>query len=68
MLCNNCSKLAFNKASRKCVKCNSLINNNIYALCDNCSSTDKMCSVCLKRLNNPVTTKYFKGGCRSCGK
>lgn len=66
MLCPNCSKLVFLNTKRKCVRCQNEVLNNISVLCETCSNVDKICSVCLKKTNNPEMKKLSHGGCGSC--
>lgn len=66
MLCVNCSKLAMLVTKRICIKCKSVINNNIFILCDLCSNTEKVCSVCLKKINIESKQQRYRG-CNKCG-
>lgn len=71
MLCTSCSKLSMMHVSRKCIKCQGQILNNISCICENCSNSEKLCSVCLKKIyleKHIGYNKVFNGGCRSCGK
>lgn len=65
MLCTNCVKLAFVQSNKSCIRCQGNVNNNISVLCDSCSSSDKKCSVCLKKIV-PVGTGQRRG-C-NCGR
>lgn len=68
MLCSNCSKLSFLYTNKICIKCQSAVLNNISVLCEQCSSSNLICSVCLKKIinNNSISNKI--GGCKSCGR
>jgi hypothetical protein len=68
MLCNACSKLAFLNASRVCMRCKGSILNNLSVVCDNCSTLEKLCSVCLKKLQDPAIKQRSRSNCSSCGK
>lgn len=63
MLCPNCSKLAIIAANKKCLRCQGLILNNLSCICDNCSSNELMCSICLKKMAPNNTRKQTKFGC-----
>lgn len=65
MFCDSCSKLAMFKIDKKCLKCSAIINNNLSVICENCSLNNKICSICLKKLN--YGQKRHFGGCSSCG-
>lgn len=65
MLCSSCQKLAINIANKKCVRCKGLIQINIAVICDGCSSKEKLCSICLKKIMPVIKTKT--NGC-GCGK
>lgn len=64
MLCPGCSKLAFSQSNKTCVRCKSIIHNNISVLCDLCSTKNKQCSACLKNL----VTQSRTPGCGCGGK
>jgi len=66
MFCSNCAKLALLVTQKKCIKCNALVLNNISVLCESCSNSQKICSVCLKRIN-PDPRKQSYRGCGRCG-
>jgi len=69
MLCLNCQKLNLVLSNKKCVRCNNVINNQLSHICNNCSDTEKICAICLKKIINTNITKNFKfNGCNSCGK
>lgn len=53
MLCANCSKLAFLYTKKNCSRCKGEVIITIAVLCEICSSKDKICSVCLKKIQNP---------------
>lgn len=63
MLCSNCSKLANVASNKKCIRCQGNINNNLSVICDFCSSTEKQCSVCIKKI---ITAEQRSAG-RGCG-
>jgi len=65
MLCNTCSKLASMNTQKTCLRCNSFIYINLSVICDNCSKTEKLCSICLKKLYNPAVKP--KSNCGNCG-
>ncbi len=62
MLCSSCSTLLFNYNKHNCVKCNKIIEKNMFILCDDCSFQDQTCSVCLKKTNGHLSKK--NRGCR----
>lgn len=66
MLCINCSKLAFLHTKKKCIRCQGEVLNNISVLCEFCSKSDNVCSVCLKKTNNSFADKLSKSGCGPC--
>ena len=66
MLCNNCKNLAFLVTKRICIKCGIDVLNNISVLCELCSNTDRICSVCLKKIHEMIKHNYQ--GCNHCGK
>lgn len=68
MLCINCSKFATNSNKRGCVRCKSIILNNLSVICDNCSKIENMCSICLKKLSSPQKHEKVRSKCSSCGK
>lgn len=63
MLCVNCSKLAFLSLIKNCIKCHGTVNNNLSVLCESCSSSERQCSVCLKKIHNPAPPGYKGCGC-----
>jgi len=67
MLCNNCTKLALINSKRICLRCKSMIYFNLPVVCDNCSKTENLCAICLKRLNSITTKQRPKSGCSGCG-
>jgi len=67
MLCNSCAKLALINANRICVRCKGAITNNLAVICDNCSSKEKLCAICLKKMHNDLSRRAPKS-CKSCGK
>jgi len=64
MMCSNCSKLAFLYTKKQCMRCQGVVVVNVAVICELCSTNDKICSVCLKKLT-PLQPK--SGGC-NCGK
>ena len=68
MLCINCSKLAFVSSPRNCLRCNGTILNNLSVVCDNCSNSERLCSVCLKKMISPAVRNRSRSNCGSCGK
>lgn len=50
MMCENCSKLAFLYTKKACVRCQSSVIISLAVLCELCSFGDKICSVCLKKI------------------
>lgn len=69
MLCITCSKLSIMYANKNCMKCQSLVNQSISILCENCSLREKVCSACLKKIYTTTTTigRRNNSGC-GCGK
>jgi hypothetical protein len=67
MLCVNCSKLSFLNTKKHCIRCDGDVYNNISVLCEICSNTEKVCSVCIKKTQNISKIKSFNVGCHSCG-
>jgi len=65
MLCNSCEKLALLPSIKQCMRCKGNISKNLQIICDNCSDSEKLCSVCLKKKAPAIETKK---GCQSCGK
>jgi hypothetical protein len=71
MFCISCAKLANRSDNRICIRCNRTININISCICDGCSNEQKLCSVCLKKINLTPDGKLLvaqKRGCKSCGR
>jgi hypothetical protein len=66
MLCSNCTKLVFLHANKSCIRCHGNVVKNISILCEQCSSTGKQCSVCLKKVTTQAAT--LKRGCNCGGK
>jgi len=64
MMCPNCAKLAYLQTKKACVRCQGEIVVSKSVLCELCSNTDWVCSVCLKKIVNPAARP---GGC-GCGK
>lgn len=67
MLCSSCSTLSILHAQNNCFKCQSVIYNNLYVVCDTCSIKDHICNICLKKTTS-VKNKGILGGCRCGGK
>lgn len=70
MFCPSCSKLASMPAHKTCVKCQGIIANNISCICDQCSNDQKVCSVCLKKIDvthSGQNKLRFGTGCKACG-
>jgi len=67
MLCTNCIKLAFTNVNKNCVRCQGQVIINISVLCEFCSTTNKQCSVCLKKIIS-VEQRNSKKGCGCGGK
>ena len=66
MLCPTCSKLAVVYLNKKCIRCQGGVLQNISVICDTCSSREKQCSACLKKVDNNPNKKHYYGGCGSC--
>lgn len=66
MLCQSCLKLSFQYIDKKCVRCKGEVLVNLAILCENCSSQDKSCAVCLKKVDPSAKKVLSSGGCR-CG-
>lgn len=66
MFCITCSKLVILQSNKICLNCQGIVNNNISVLCEFCSNSEKICSVCLKRVNNSAVDKFKNAGCFSC--
>lgn len=65
MLCTNCVTLSFLYTKKNCIRCQNEVVTNLAVLCESCSNTEKLCSVCLKKTNNVLNKK--QGGC-GCSK
>lgn len=65
MMCVSCSRLAFLYTKKSCVRCQGQVLVTVAVLCEVCSLTDKVCSVCLKKVN---TNPPIKRGCGCGGK
>lgn len=63
MLCPNCTKLAFLQTNKKCMRCQGGVFTNLSVLCEFCSNTEKLCSVCLKK----VISQAERNKGRGCG-
>jgi len=68
MLCLNCSKLLNKVTTKTCIKCQGSVYNSLSVLCDACSNTDNVCSVCLKKIKNKNLHNISKSGCIPCGR
>jgi len=66
MFCANCSKLSILYTSRICIRCNGIVLDNISVLCEQCSSSEGLCSACLKKINNQLNKLRYRG-CNKCG-
>lgn len=60
MMCPSCSKLAFLYTKKKCLRCKADVTISIAVICDLCAGKDKVCSVCLKKLQSVIPRA---GGC-----
>lgn len=67
MFCSNCSRLAILFVHRICIRCGLEVLNNLSVLCERCSSSEKVCSICLKKINNSVNHQRNRG-CSGCGR
>jgi hypothetical protein len=63
MLCSNCVKLAILSTNKKCVRCQGIVYTNLNVLCEQCSTNEKTCSICLKKIVSQA--ERMKG--RGCG-
>lgn len=71
MYCLNCSKLVFLPLNKKCIKCQGIVKNNISVLCETCSSQEKICSSCLKKIYQTIDNPHMRhilSGCKACGR
>ena len=66
MFCTNCLKLAILVTNKKCIKCNGTVLNNISVICESCSNSNKLCSVCLKKISGDLRKQGYRG-CSRCG-
>lgn len=66
MFCINCSKLVLLYTKKTCIRCQRDIMNNLSVICEFCSNTDKVCSICLKKTNNSQLDKFKTAGCGPC--
>lgn len=64
MFCSNCAKLAFIYTKKACLRCQGEVAINIAVICEKCSSINRICTVCSKKIVDPSVNK---GGC-NCGK
>ncbi len=64
MMCIVCSKLAFLYTKKPCIRCKGDVIASISVICEMCSFKEKVCTVCLKKVQNPASQT---GGC-GCGK
>lgn len=65
MLCANCLKLAVRYTSKTCIRCQGIVNQHIYVICEGCSSQYKQCAICLKKVESG-NKKPLSSGCNSC--
>lgn len=68
MLCSACSKLLLIDNKRICLRCKGGIYNNLSVICDICSKQENICSICLKKMHNPIISRKPRSNCSSCGK
>lgn len=70
MFCDSCSKLSILNTSKKCMKCQGAVNNNISVICNACSEKNQSCSACFKKILPKFGHPTYKHGkpCNSCGK
>jgi hypothetical protein len=69
MFCVNCSKLALLMTRRLCIRCQSVVLNNLSILCEYCSNSEKVCSICLKKIKTVEdSNKSRYRGCGNCGR
>lgn len=70
MFCAQCSNLVILHTNKVCARCQGNITNNLSCICDKCSSDQKICSICLKKmsLNIGQNGKAIRRGCRCGGK
>jgi transposase len=66
MFCSACLKLAKFVTRKKCIKCQAEVLNNISVLCEQCSNSQKICSVCLKKIVDQLKQLRHRG-CGRCG-
>lgn len=66
MFCPNCSKLVLLHTKKPCIRCQGNVMNNLSVICEFCSNTDKVCSVCLKKMQNSQADRLKTAGCGSC--
>lgn len=67
MMCSNCVKLAFFESKKPCIACQGEILNNLSVLCEFCSNSNTVCSVCLKNINHFIEKKT-SSVCGPCGR
>jgi len=64
MLCPGCSKLALLNTNRTCISCHGAVYLNLCVLCESCSSTQRKCSICLKKIVSAAERNKGRGcGC-----
>lgn len=68
MLCNHCEKLALLPNKRTCLRCKGDILTNLAVICDHCSKSENLCSICLKRLVDFKIKHRARSNCSGCGK
>lgn len=66
MMCFNCSKLSFLNTKKTCIRCQGEVFNNLSVLCEHCSSSERQCSICLKKIISQ-TDRNKQRGC-NCGR
>lgn len=68
MLCDSCNKLATLYTTKKCMKCQGSVTQNISVVCEACSNSNQSCSACLKKMiKKDYVLRSHATGCRSCG-
>ena len=66
MICDSCKKLnVLISNKRKCVKCQSGLNDNLSVLCSNCSDREHVCAICIKSIKGVAST-VKSVHCKSC--
>ena len=71
MLCLNCKKLAIISKERYCLQCSKDTHYKQYVICEDCSTENNKCAICLKSINVVKQNNIISNNssrCRSCGK